>query len=286
MGGFFRPSDQYTSPDYHDLLVRWFQFGAFTPLYRVHGGGSNTEPWNYNGDVMPLLNATNNLRYRFLPYTYSGFARCALDGYTMQRAMVMDFGIGMSKVADQFMWGDNVLVAPITTKADNDAKSRNVILPALENGSWTNFWTGSMASSGGVNGVVTVAAPIDASPLFVKSGTVLLLGPMKQFVTEKPQDPVEVRVYGGADGSFSLYEDDGTSRDYVETSAYTKIKFVWDNDATTLTISNVEGSFAGMLKTRTFEIVLVQKGHGAGLKAETKPNRIITYIGAKMVVKL
>ena len=118
MGGFFRPSDQYTSPDYHDLLVRWFQFGAFTPLYRVHGGGSNTEPWNYNGDVMPLLNATNNLRYRFLPYTYSGFARCAVDGYTMQRAMVMDFGIGMSKVADQFMWGDNVLVAPITTKAD------------------------------------------------------------------------------------------------------------------------------------------------------------------------
>ena len=109
---------------------------------------------------------------------------------------------------------------------------------------------------------------------------------MKQFVTEKPQDPVEVRVYGGADGSFSLYEDDGTSRDYVETSAYTKIKFVWDNDATTLTISNVKGSFAGMLKTRTFEIVLVQKGHGSGLKAETKPNRVITYIGAEMVVKL
>ena len=90
IGGFFRPHDQYTSADYHDMLVRWFQFGAFTPLYRVHGGGSNTEPWNYGDAVMRLVNNTHNLRYRLLPYTYSGFRRVEEEGYTMwQRDFVV-----------------------------------------------------------------------------------------------------------------------------------------------------------------------------------------------------
>jgi alpha-D-xyloside xylohydrolase len=287
MGGFFRPSDQYTSLDYHNLLVRWFQFGSFTPLYRVHGGGSNTEIWNYGPTVEQLLNATNNLRYRLLPYTYTGFARCAMEGYTMQRAMVMDYGIDFSMVTDQFMWGDNVLVAPVVTRADNNALSRNVVFPDLNRGDWIDFWTGetiNVATSGSRS--LNVSAPIEASPLFIKSGTVLTLGPMKQYVSEKPQDPLEIRIYSGSDGLFTLYEDDGTSRDYMDTKAYTNIEFHWNDAESTLTIGDIDGSFDGMLQTRTFEIVLVKRGHGAGLQPETAPDKVVTYIGAKMDVKI
>ena len=229
-----------------------------------------------------------------LPYTYSGFARCALEGYTMQRAMVMDYGTSsFAQIADQFMWGDNLLVAPILNQKDNNAKSREVLLPSSQ--SWINFWTGvkvnvstsmSDANSNGDFTTLNAAAPIEASPLFVKSGTILPLGPLKQYVSEKPADPLEIRIYPGSDGIFRLYEDDGTSREYMMSNAYSTITFEWKDTERMLTISNVEGSFDGMLKTRTFEIVLVSENHGAGLAPEIKPERVLSYVGEQMIVKL
>ena len=279
IGGFFRPENQYKSLDYRDLLVRWFQFGVFTPIYRVHGGASHTEAWNYGKDVMKNINTTNNLRYRMLPYTYSGFARVQNEGYTMQRAMVLDYGIEWANVGDQFMWGANVLVAPVVTQADNIARSRNVLLPS---GIWYNFWTTESLESSGMTSFKT-EAPISASPTFVRSGSILTLGPFKQFTTEKAADPMEIRIYPGNSGSFSLYEDDGFSN----SEAFSTIQFEWNEDAQVLNISARKGNFVGMLSTRTFKMVLVgSKGphHGAGIEICQSPDKVIVYTGSEVEV--
>lgn len=199
IGGFFRPEDQYTSPDYHDLLVRWLQFGAFTPLYRIHGGGSNTEIWNYGPDVQQRFLDITNLRYRLLPYIYSGAWQVATGTYsTLQRLLDFDFPTDprVGQVADQFMWGPALLVSPVHTPATT---SREVYLPVLDGATahWTEFWTGEVLKS---NQTVTSAAPIDRIPVHVRSGAILPLGPLLQYSDEKPADPVELRVYSGADG--------------------------------------------------------------------------------------
>ena len=149
----------------------------------------------------------------------------------------------------------------------------------------------SSMNSNGENGeqsvtVVTVTAPIDESPLLIKSGTVLSLGPMKQYVAEKLNDPIEIRIYTGANGTFELYEDDGKSRDYLETKKYTLIKFDWKDTLKQLVIDDRVGSYDGMLKRRTFRIVRVGVGRGVGLLPEVKPEKIVTYVGDVMVVQL
>eukprot|EP00946_MAST-07B_sp_MAST-7B-sp1_P000266 g266.t1 len=281
IGGFFRPDDQYTSSDYRDMLVRWFHFGAFVPIYRVHGGASHTEPWHYGGDVMERINATNNLRYRMLPYTYSGFARVQNEGYTMQRAMVLAYGADWANVGDQFMWGEDILVAPVVTQADNKANSRNLMFPP---GLWYNFWTGDTVHSTNLK-LLRVPAPIDASPIYVRAGAILPLGPLKQYTTEKLADPLEVRIYAGADGFFSLYEDDGLSAN----APASKIAFHWDDAIRLLTVDARVGSFQGMLNTRTFQIVMVGSnsagGHGTGVGPCSTPDKVVTYDGSKLKVQ-
>ena len=121
--------------------------------------------------------------------------------------MVLTYGIDWADVADQFMWGEDILVAPVVQQSDNDARSRNVMLPP---GVWFNFWTLDTINSTDLI-PVQIPAPIDESPVFVRAGAILPLGPIKQFTAEKAADPLEVRIYPGADGKFSLYEDDGES---------------------------------------------------------------------------
>ena len=270
IGGFFRPHDQYTSADYHDMLVRWFQFGAFTPLYRVHGGGSNTEPWNYGPAVEGLVNATHNLRYRLLPYTYSGFHRVEEEGYTMQRGLAFDFADASNRavrsVADAFMYGDALLVAPVVDSGDNAAKARDVLLPqrgAADSG-WVNFWTGDHLPGGGAP--YRVAAPLDQSPpLFARAGSLVVMGPFLQHVFEKNADPLEVRVYRGGDAAFTLFEDEGRSRAY-QRGAYSRIRFSWTESSKKLALAAREGSgFPGMLQNRTLRVVCVSPGKGTGL---------------------
>jgi len=278
LGGFRRPADQYTSQDYKDMLVRWFQFGVFTPIYRVHGGRSHTELWQYGDDVLARLNSTNNLRYRFLPYTYSGFHRVEAESYTMQRALPMEFE-GVASVADEFMWGSSLLVAPIVTQADNLARNRAVILPKVA-GDWINFWTGASVASG----TLQADAPIEHSPLFVRAGSVLPLGPYVQHTAEKPAE-LEVRIYPGADGSFSLYEDDGKSRDY-QAGAASVIDFTYTEGTSTLFVAERKGSFKGMLQERPLKIVVVREGKGHGLEPETSPDQAVVYKGAKLSISL
>jgi alpha-D-xyloside xylohydrolase len=158
-------------------------------------------------------------------------------------------------------------------------KTRKVYLPA--GSAWVDFWTGKTMVGGTT---ITADAPIDKIPLFVKAGSILPLGPTIQYTSEKPADPIELRIYPGTDGQFLLYEDEGDNYDY-EKGVYATIPFRWDNGKRQLTIENRKGSFPGMLKRCSFHIVVVGEGRGAGMDLAEKPDQVVSYDGSQKVVK-
>jgi alpha-D-xyloside xylohydrolase len=158
-------------------------------------------------------------------------------------------------------------------------RARKVYLPA--GSSWIDFWTGKTMPGGAT---ITADAPIDKIPLLVKAGSIVPLGPTIQYTAEKPADPIELRIYPGADGQFLLYEDEGDSYDY-EKGVYATIAFHWDNGKRQLLIEDRKGSFPGMLKQRSFHIVVVGEGRGAGMDLTPKPDQVVSYEGSQKVVK-
>ncbi len=277
-GGFFHPKDQYTSADYNELLTRWFQWSTFCPILRIHGYQTETEMWKWLPDTQKNLLAYDRLRYRMLPYNYSVGARVTFQADTIMRALGMDFPDDAKawNIADQYMFGPAFLVAPVTQA---QSASRSVYLPAGTN--WVNFWTGETQPGGQK---ITVAAPIETMPLFVRAGAIIPLGPDLQYATEKTADPIELRVYPGADGAFTLYEDEGDSYRY-EKGAYANIPIVWNDKARTLTIGARQGEFPGMLKERTFHVVLVSPGHGTSIEPEPK-SKEVSYKNSTVTVTL
>lgn len=280
IGGFFRPSDQYTSSTYHDLLIRWFQFGAFTPLFRVHGAGSHTEIWNFGDDTATKINTSAiSLRYRLLPYIYSGFARVELGSYTMQRGLAMDFkDAAVRSIDDQFMWGDAFMVTPIYTPVGtgSDSSTRRAYFPS--GSSWVNFHTGQPQCAGEAQ----VTFKQSEAPVFVRSGNIVVMGPMMQHSRERRADPLEVRIYAGGDARFTLFEDDDLSRRY-QRGERSFIEFSWNDASHKLTVGTRDGSFEGMLAERTFNVVLVRPGHGVGVEPSSV-DVVVKYSGAAIVV--
>jgi len=269
IGGFFRPSDQYNSTDYHQLLIRWFQFGTFTPIFRVHGAGSHTEIWNYGEETMSIINSSAiSLRYRLLPYTYSCFLRAELSGYTVQRGLALDFpeDLAAREVPDQFMYGDAFMVAPFVASGT----SRRVHFPQAP--SWLHFHTGSIHFPGNRE----VSFDYSQAPLFVKSGSIVVLAPFAQHSGEV-QDPLEVRIYGGDDAYFELFEDDGVSRDY-QGGTSSIISFWWREAEAELQVGQRRGQFPGMLESRTLNIVWVRNGRGLGVHPSA-PDVVVRYMG-------
>ena len=269
-GGFFRPTDQYTSEDYNHLLVRWFEYSTFCPILRIHGFKTETEMWKWPLSYKYLL-MYDNFRYRMLPYIYSEAWRVTDGNNTMMRPLVMDFQSdrNVDNIGDQYMFGSAFLVAPVKTSADR----RSVYLPGAVR--WTNFWTGErVAGSRHLN----VEAPLEQIPLFVRAGAILPLGPTMEYATQKPEDPIELRVYTGANGSFVLYEDENDNYDY-EKGQYATIPITWNDSSQTLTIGARSGGFPGMRKERTFMVVVVKPGHGTGLDTTPKPDRTVSYAG-------
>ena len=233
---------------------------------------------------MTNVNNTHNLRYRLLPYTYSGFHKVASEGYTMQRALAFEWP-GMpeyASIADQFLWGEAFLIAPIVSQSDNTNRSRAVILPFTPAGlqSWICFWTGEHIAATLPGKTFQAHAPINYSPVFVRVGSIVPLGPYLQHTGEHPADPLEIRIYSGADGSFSLYEDDGKS---PQPCASSTIQMDWDDGTGTLTVGARVGSFPGMLETRVLHIVLVSEGHGVGVEPFESPDIVTFYTGAMLV---
>jgi alpha-D-xyloside xylohydrolase len=280
IGGFLTgdPDD----PAYRELFVRWFEYGAFCPIFRVHGTRvpDVNELWSYGPDAQKILTDYDRLRYRLLPYIYSVAWKITNEGYTPMRALAMEFpgDVRARNIGDQFLLGPAILVNPVT---EPGATSRHLYLP---NAKWYDLWTGR-AVMGGV--AVDADAPLGRIPLYVRAGSILPMGPELQYSTEKPEDPIELRVYAGANGSFTLYEDENDTYDY-EKGAHATIPLVWDDAARTLTIGARTGKFPGMLETRTFRIVFVAEGHGTGIGApgdSDQPDKIVTYSGAQIVVR-
>lgn len=268
--------------EWRELNVRWFQFGAFVPLLRVHGEAPKREMWELGGEQHAAYRTElkfDRIRYRLLPYVYSLAGAVTHASGTMMRPLVMDFPDDKQArtTSDQFLFGPALLISPVTTYK---ARSRSVYLPAAT--LWYDFWTGA-ALAGGQS--IEAPAPYESMPVHVKAGAIVPMGPELMYTDEKPADPITLWVYAGADGAFALYEDDGLSYAY-EHGALARIPIRWHDATATLVIGKREGSWGGMLKERTFHIVRVGKDTAVGFSFEPKPDRTVRYDGNAVELKL
>ena len=215
--------------DYPELYTRWFEYGAFQPNFRSHGSRRENEVWSYGKQAEPILEKYLRLRYALMPYIYSVAHGTHDTGAPFMRALWMDFGADAktADVRDEYMFGPALLVAPVV---EQGATSRQVYLPA--GADWYNYWTNEKVHGGQT---VTVAAPIDTLPLFVKAGSILPMGAAVES-TDEAQAIAQVRVYPGHDTEFALYRDDGTSYGYEQGKSETTV-LKWDDAAGTLTQS-------------------------------------------------
>lgn len=235
-GGFFRPGNQHTNPEYIECMLRWIQASAFLPLMRVHGYMSDTEPWLYGDEAQRIITECINLRYRMLPYIYSEAAQVTLNGSTIMRPLMFDFPADKTAAANdsEYMFGHSILVNPVTAPG---ASSWKTYLPQTEGG-WTDFRTGKHYDGGQY---VDTPVTIEQIPVFVKAGAILPLGAPVQHSVASSGQPMELNVYPGADGYFELYEDDGTTYGY-EQGDYSVIPIKWDNATRTLTLEKARGA--------------------------------------------
>jgi alpha-D-xyloside xylohydrolase len=273
IGGFIlgHPDD----PAYRELFVRWFEYGAFCPIFRLHGTRTpnQNELWSYGPEAQTILTSFDRLRYRLMPYIYSLAWKTTSDGYTPMRALAMDFRTDTRalNIGDQFLFGPAILVSPVT---EPGAASRRVYLPKAR---WYDFWTGRGVDGGAV---IDAAAPLNRIPLYVRAGSIVPMGPDLEYAAEKPADPIELRVYPGANASFTLYEDENDNYDY-EKGVHATIPILWDDANRTLTIGERRGKFPGMPEHRAFRVVFVGDGHGAGIDLTAQPDKVVEYSGGK-----
>ncbi len=298
IGGFFS-ANKYPKgvkdQAYQELYTRWLEFAAFCPMFRSHGTQTPREIFQFGQKGYWAYDAQEkfiNLRYRLLPYNYSNAWQITAKGSTMMRALAMDFAKDKNvyDINNEYMFGKAILVCPVTDSLYTDRskgpaaanfstiKSQKVYLPAGTE--WFDFWTGNKLNGGEE---VSKEVPMDIMPLYVKAGSIVPMGPFIQYTTEKT-DPIEIRVYPGANGTFDLYEDENDNYNY-EKGKHSVITFKWDNKLHTLFISDRAGSFEGMPKTHNFNIILVSPGNGTGLETG-KPVKQIKYTGKKTTVKL
>jgi alpha-D-xyloside xylohydrolase len=284
-GGFSVPARFSSGKDFDEwceLNARWFEFCTFVPLLRVHGEFPNREMWEFGGDTSSTYQAQlkfDQLRYRLLPYIYSLAGAVTHDNGTIMRALVMDFraDTNVFNIGDEYMFGPAFLVNPVTSY---QARSRPVYLPQAAGG-WYDFWSGEFVAAGQT---IDAPAPYDAIPLFVRAGSIIPTGPELQYTGEKPADPITIYVYAGADGTFTLYEDDGLTYKY-EKGAFAEIPFRWDDTAKTLTIGQRKGSFRGMMKEHKFNVVFISKNKSVGFSFMPIADHTVEYHGKELQVK-
>ena len=282
-GGFSVPARfarEHPSPEdtdeWREMNARWFEFSTFVPLLRVHGEFPNREMWEFGGEKSPCYQAQlkfDRLRYRLLPDSYSLAGGVTHHHGTLMRALVMDFRADTNtlNISGQFMLGPALLVNPVTAYL---ARSRQVYLPQAAG--WYDFWTGAPFAG---SQTIDAPAPYDALPIYVKAGSIIPIGPELQYAAEKAADPITLFVYAGANGTFTLYEDDGLTYNY-EKGAFAEIPIRWNDAAKMLTIGERQGAFSGMLKQRTFDVVLVSKDKAAGFSFAPQPDQTIRYNGS------
>jgi alpha-D-xyloside xylohydrolase len=268
---------------YRELYTRWLQFGAFLPMFRSHGTDTPREPWHFGEPGTPFYDAIVDvirLRYRLLPAIYSQAGLVHLQGASFIRPVAFAFPLDprTHDLKSQMMFGDGIMVSPVTAPMyyaahsvplDGAARTRDVYLPA---GTWFDFWTGERVAGGRT---VTVAAPIARIPLHVKAGTIVPLGPDVQYAAERLDAPIELRIYPGADGDYTYYEDAGEGWGY-ERGEYALTRMHWDDAARRLTIAQRSGTFPGMQTRRRFKVVV------AGQEAKATD---VVYDGRAVTIK-
>jgi alpha-D-xyloside xylohydrolase len=276
----------WSAPINRELFTRWFQFGTFSPVFRIHGKGERALfSDNWDEETKTILLNYDNLRYRLLPYIYSLSWRVTNEGYTLMRSLAFDFrnDPGIQSIPDQYMFGPAILVNPVTQRmyslpnSERIPKTRKVYLP--RDARWYDFWTGKLIQGGQT---INAEAPIQTIPLYIKAGSIIPMGPYLQYATEKAAEPIEIRVYTGANASFVLYEDENDTYHY-EQGKFATILLSWDEASKTLTIGNRQGNFPGMLNERTFNIVWVGPKAGRGIEPG-KPAETVKYSGKQVVI--
>ena len=293
IGGFFcgsyntmGPASAPKNPQFQELYVRWMQYGLFCPVFRSHGADAPREIWQFGKKGEPIYDAIEKqirLRYRLIPYLYSTAWQVTSSNDSYMRPLFADFASDKRvwNLTDELMFGRSILACPIVDPQYTEEKiirtdamtgwNRQEVRSQKDEGQgvdwtapktatkylpkgtdWYDFWTGERLKGGRD---VTLQSSIDRVPMFVRAGSILPLGPEEQYVGEKPWDNLEMRIYPGADGSFTLYEDEGDNYNY-EKGYYSTITFTWNDKARTLTIGTRQGGYQGMLLSRKFTIVL------------------------------
>lgn len=249
-GGFFRPANQYADAEYIERMNRWIQASVFLPLMRVHGYTSDTEPWRYGRQAEAVIRQSLQLRYHLLPYIYSEAAAISFEGSTLMRPLVFDFPHDAEALAQpaSYMFGKALLVNPVTAP---HVKEWRTYLPTHAGG-WYDFHSGRHHEGGQYVDVPVTESTI---PVLVKAGSILPWGPEIEYAGQVTDGSLDIRLYPGADGAFTLYEDEGTDFSY-ERGQCARILFEWDDARRTLTMGERSGTYPGMPLRRTFHIVL------------------------------
>ena len=249
-GGFFRPGNQYKDKAYIERLLRWVQTSVYLPFMRVHGYQSNTEPWCYGDEAKSIIAKSLEERYRLLPYIYSHAAEVSASGYTLMRPLVFDFSADAEALRQlhEYMFGSALLISPIT---EPGVTSWKTYLPKNAAG-WYDYRTGKHYEGGKY---ITTTVDKTFIPVFARGGSIVPVGAPRQYAAQTTAEPLELRIYPGADAQFTLYEDDGVSQSY-RNGECTRISFNWDDERRTLTITRRQGSYDGMLKRINFNVTL------------------------------
>jgi alpha-D-xyloside xylohydrolase len=270
--------------EWRELNLRWFQFGAFAPLFRSHGEYPFREIFNLapqnskeGSEVYDSLVWHDRLRYRLLPYTYTVAADTFHHDGTIMRGLTMDFmaDAAARDVRDEYLFGKAFLVAPVHKY---QARTRAVYLPA--GADWYDFHTGVLTKGGQT---LAAAAPLNRMPLYVRAGSIVPVGPAIQYTAEKRSAPITLFVFTGADGSFDLYDDDGVSYGY-EKGEFSRIPLRYDAAKGTLTIGERAGSYPGMPEERTFNVRWIKAGGAPPSDLDAKPDATVAYKGAAVTV--
>jgi alpha-D-xyloside xylohydrolase len=284
---FHWQAPDWSAPKNRELFTRWFQFGTFSPIFRIHGKGERALfSDNWDATTKSILLNYDNLRYRLLPYIYSLAWKVTNEGYTIMRSLAFDFpdDDAIKSIPDQYMFGPAFMVNPVTkslynlSNSQDIKKTRKVYLPKMSD--WYDFWTGKLINGGQT---IDADAPIETIPLYVRAGSIIPMGPYLQYATEKGADPIEIRVYTGANADFVLYEDENDTYDY-ESGKYSTITMSWNEAEKTFTIKDRNGKFPGMLENRTFKIVWVNSNNGTGVEPAKKAE-IVQYTGKEIKIK-
>jgi alpha-D-xyloside xylohydrolase len=286
--GGYTMEDRYIKPkpadlaEWRELNTRWFQFGAFSPIFRSHGENIHREIFEMSPTGSPTYRSMvwyDRLRYRLMPYIYTLGADTYFKDGTIMRGLVMDFAADKNTwdVDDEYLFGSAFLVAPVT---EYKARERKVYLPA--GAGWYDFYTGRKYAGGES---ITAAAPYERMPLFVRSGSIVSTGPAIQHTGNNSHSPLTLNVYTGADGTFSLYEDDGVSRQYLH-GQYSRIPLQWNERSRTLTVGAREGRYPGMAGKRVINVRWMKAAAPRALAFDAKPDATIVYDGRQQTVRM